>query len=217
MDRESIIEQTWAYVRQTLEGDATGHDPWHIDRVRKTAIHIGKWEGADLFVVQLAALLHDIGDWKFHGGDEYYGSQLARKWLEGLSIEENIVAHVCEIVRCVSFKGAGVRSPMPSREGQVVQDADRLDAIGAIGIARVFAFGGHEGRPIYDPDVRPEKHRSFEEYRKSKGTSINHFHEKLLLLKALMNTQIAKAMAEERHRFMEQFLDRFHKEWEGRT
>lgn len=213
MEPQFVIEQTVGYVRKKLEGEATGHDWWHIYRVWKTAILLAQQEQADSFVVQLAALLHDIADWKFHQGDDSLGPKLAREWLETLQIPENIVEHVCDIIQNISFKGADVKTEMKTREGMIVQDADRLDALGAIGIARAFAYGGYKGREIYNPMVKPEKHRTFEEYQKNQGTSINHFYEKLLLLKDRMNTQTAKVMAIERHEFMETFLRQFFKEW----
>lgn len=216
MDKESIIKQTEEYVRKALEGEGTGHDWWHVYRVWKNAIHLCRGEDADLFVVQLGALLHDIADWKFNGGDDSVGPRLAREWLEKLQVEEVVIAHVCEIIREVSFKGAGVKDRMQTIEGMVVQDADRLDAIGAIGIARTFAYGGYKGREIYSPDIKPERHETFEQYKTKTGPSINHFYEKLLLLKDLMNTKTAKDIAEQRHHFMEQYLERFYKEWEGK-
>jgi len=214
MNQNEIIKRTADYVKSKLDGEGSGHDWWHIYRVWKTAIEIGKKESADLFVVQLAALLHDIADWKFHAGDDSVGPKLAREWLEKLDVDENIISHVCKIIKQVSFKGAGVKSKIKTKEGMVVQDADRLDAIGAIGIARAFAYGGHKGREIYNPDIKPEKHETFEQYKNNKGTTINHFYEKLLLLKDLMNTPSARKIAEERHDFMEQYLDKFFKECE---
>jgi uncharacterized protein len=216
MDKEKILQQTQEYVRKTLEGDGTGHDWWHIYRVLQNAVRIGQEEGTDLFVVQLAALLHDIADWKFHSGDETAGPRAARVWLEKLGVEEEIITHVCDIIARVSFKGAGVASAMHTKEGKVVQDADRLDALGAIGIARCFAYGGSKQREIHNPNVKPTMHQTFDDYKKSQGTSFNHFHEKLLLLKDRMNTTAGKKLAEERHKFMEKFLDRFSKEWEGK-
>lgn len=210
-----IVEQTAKHVQKLLSTDSSGHDWWHIQRVWKNALRIGAAEGADLFVVQLAALLHDIADWKFHGGDESVGPKRAEQWLAGLSVEAATIDHVCEIIRDLSFKGAGVPTPMRSLEGMVVQDADRLDAIGAIGVARAFAYGGHAARAIHDPDIPPQVHRTFAEYKKNSGPTINHFHEKLLLLKDRMNTTAARQLATERHRFMQQFLDRFYSEWEG--
>ncbi len=182
----------------------------------KTAVRIAKKEGADLFVVQLAALLHDIADWKFNDGDVSIGEKEARKLLEKLCVEEHAISHVCEIIKNVSFKGAGVKAKMGTKEGMIVQDADRLDALGAIGIARCFATGARLGREIFNPEIKPKIHKTFEEYRKAESPSINHFYEKLLLLKDLMNTETGKKIAEERHRFMEQFLETFFEEWEGR-
>ncbi|MBN2763285.1 MAG: HD domain-containing protein [Bacteroidales bacterium] len=216
MNEETILKQTEEHVKDILSGDGSGHDWWHICRVRKIAVQIAARENADLFVVQLAALLHDIADWKFNDGDFNAGPKLAREWLEKLQVGEDIIYQVCEIIKGVSFKGAGVKAKMSTTEGMIVQDADRLDAIGAIGIARTFAYGGHRGQEIYNPDVRPEWHDSFEEYLNCTGSTINHFYEKLLLLKDLMNTETARRMAVERHRYMEQFLERFYKEWDGK-
>lgn len=214
MNKKEIIKKTESFVKKHLKGDVTGHDWWHIDRVRKMALRIAKKEkDVDLFVVQLAALLHDIADWKFHGGDETIGIKLAEEWLKRLKVEKNVIERVCEIIREISFKGAEVKSKMKTKEGMIVQDADRLDAIGAIGIARCFATGAKLNREIYNPEIKPRLHKTFEEYKKAKSTSINHFYEKLLLLKDLMNTKTAKKIAEKRHKFMEQFLDRFFKEW----
>ncbi len=216
MNEEAILKQTEEYIRNKLSGESSGHDWWHVYRVWKNAIHIGKHEDVDLFVVQLAALLHDISDWKFNEGDDDVGPRLAREWLEKMQVEERAISHVCEIIKEMSFKGAGVKTQMRTKEGMVVQDADRLDAIGAIGIARTFAYGGHKGREIYNPNIKPELHDSFEKYKSDTGPTINHFYEKLLLLKELMNTNTAKKIAEERHQFMEQFLNKFYKEWEGK-
>lgn len=213
---QEIITQTKAYVRKTLEGEGSGHDWWHIYRVWNTAKYIGKKENADLYVVELSALLHDIADWKFHNGDESIGPKVAKEWLESLKVEEPIVDHVCNIIKDLSFKGAGVKSEIKTLEGMVVQDSDRLDAIGAIGIARAFAYGGHKAREIYNPNIKPVMHESFEQYKNSKGTTINHFYEKLLLLKDRMNTETAKKLAEERHRFMEIYLNQFFDEWGGK-
>ena len=216
MNEETILKLTEEHVKNILSGDGSGHDWWHICRVRKIAVQIAARENADLFVVQLGALLHDIADWKFNDGDFNAGPKLAREWLEKLQVGEDIISQVCEIIKGVSFKGAGVPARMSTTEGMIVQDADRLDAIGAIGIARTFAYGGHRGQEIYNPDVRPERHDSFEEYKNCTGSTINHFYEKLLLLKDLMNTETARRMAVERHSYMEQFLERFYKEWDGK-
>ena len=215
MNKQTVIDLTKDYVRRTLEADRTGHDWWHVYRVWKNAIQIGKEENADLFIVQLGALLHDIADWKFNNGDESVGVRTARCWLERLEVNDNIISHVCTIVQEISFKGAGVKSRMKTKEGMVVQDADRLDAIGAIGVARTFAYGGYKGKAIYDPLIKPKKHKSFDEYKNNECTTINHFYEKLLLLKGLMNTETAKRIAEGRHRFLEEFIDRFLNEWNG--
>ena len=214
MYKEQIIIQTEKFVQNKLQGESSGHDWWHVYRVWKNSVYIGERENADLFVTQLAALLHDIADWKFHGGDENIGPEIARKWLEKMNVKENVVSQIIEIIKDISFKGAGVKTPMKTMEGMVVQDADRLDAIGAIGIGRAFAYGGHRGREMYNPDIEPVMHQSFQQYKNNKGPTINHFYEKLLLLKDLMNTETAKEMAKDRHKFMEQFLDRFFKEWE---
>ncbi|HEV3137135.1 MAG TPA: HD domain-containing protein [Pirellulales bacterium] len=214
-DDPEVLERTASHVRALLAGDSAGHDWWHIHRVRQYAIRIGQREGADLFVVQLAALLHDIADWKFHDGNDLLGPQLAADWLAGLNVDVDTIEHVCEIIADLSFKGAGVATPMRTLEGTVVQDADRLDAIGAIGIARAFAYGGHAGRTMYDPEIPPEKHASFEAYKKNRGPTINHFYEKLLLLKDRMNTPTGRELAAARHQTMEQFLDRFFSEWNG--
>ncbi len=217
MDNSFLILQTADHVQAKLSGEGTGHDWFHIDRVRKNAVEIGGHEHADMYVVELAALLHDIADWKFSGGDETAGPREARAWLESMNVDEETIAHVCGIIRDLSFKGARVQTAMKTKEGMVVQDADRLDALGAIGIARAFAYGGHKGRELYNPDIKPEPHATFEEYKKGRGPTINHFHEKLLLLKDLMNTETAKRIAEQRHAFMQQFLDRFALEWEGKA
>lgn len=179
---------------------------------------IGKEEGADLFVVELASLLHDIADWKFQdGGDDSVGAMIAKEWLEKFNVDSKIISHICDIIVGVSFKGAGVEDKLNSIEGKVVQDADRLDAMGAMGISRCFAYGGSKSREIYNPEKKPHMHKSFEEYKKSDSPSINHFYEKLLLLKDRMNTKTGKLIAKERHEFMESYLGRFFKEWEGKS
>jgi len=213
----AIIEQTAAFIKTRLEGEGSGHDWWHVYRVWKNAIHIGSQENADLFVIELAALLHDIADWKFHDGNDEIGPQMARKWLEELKVEETVITHICQIIQDISFKGAGVTTNMKTIEGKVVQDADRLDAIGAVGIARTFAYGGSKGREMYNPEIKPEIHASFEQYKNSISPTLNHFYEKLLLLKYLMNTSTARNMAEHRHQIMEDFLAEFYQEWEGKV
>jgi uncharacterized protein len=209
------VEKTRAHVREALSGDASGHDWWHTDRVVRVALRIAREEGADHYVVELAALLHDLADWKFAGGDESAGPRAAREWLESLEADPAVIDHVCEIVAGVSFKGAGVATPMRTVEGMAVQDADRLDALGAIGIARAFAYGGRIGSALHDPDFAPRLHGSFEEYKKGGSPTTAHFHEKLFLLKDRMLTSTGRRLAGERHRFMEQFIDRFEKEWAG--
>lgn len=214
MNPLDLINRTAKQVQSALLGDGTGHVWWHVYRVWKMAQRIGRAEQADPLVVELAALLHDIADWKLHGGDSSVGPTKAREWLDTLDLEPGIVDHICRIIANISFKGAAVEQPPLSLEGQVVQDADRLDAMGAIGIARVFAYGGSKGRAIYDPAVKPTNHSTPEAYLKG-GTSVNHFYEKLLLLKDRMNTATGRAMAEERHEFMKEYLRRFFEEWEG--
>ena len=215
MIKEQIIKQTAEHVKEMLAGKSSDHDWWHIYRVWKNAVHIGKRENADLFVIELAALLHDIADWKFNAGNDDIGPKLAREWLENLFVAEEVISHVCRIVKGVTFKGAGVESKMETTEGMVVQDADRLDAIGAIGIGRAFTFGGSRGLEMYNPDIKLVRHETFEQYKKKHSPTVNHFYEKLLLLKDLMNTATAKKMAERRHKVMEEFLDEFFREWEG--
>jgi uncharacterized protein len=216
MEKNLIIKQTENYVKEILFSDTTGHDWWHVNRVWRIAINIGKHESVDMFIVELAALLHDIADFKLHGGDETIGPRMAREWLEGFEIDVPTIAHVVEIIQTMSFKGASVDATMKTKEGMVVQDADRLDALGAIGIGRTFTFGGHRGHPMYDPRVKPKYHQTFEQYKNNTSPTINHFYEKLLLLKDLMNTRTARKIAEDRHRFMEQFLERFLIEWDGK-
>lgn len=211
-----LIPRTADHVRTALAGDGTGHDWWHVWRVWRLARRIGQAEGADLAVVELAALLHDIADWKAHGGQSAVGAERAGAWLKSTGTEAGVIEHVCRIVADVSFKGARVEPPRLSLEGQVVQDADRLDAIGAIGIARVFAYGGAKGQVIYDPDVGAQEHRTAEAYLQGGGTSINHFYEKLLLLAERMNTATGRALARPRHQFLEEYLCRFYQEWDGK-
>jgi uncharacterized protein len=214
---KEFLQKTEAYVREKLEGEGTGHDWWHIHRVRNTALSLAKEEKADLFIVELGALLHDIADHKFHDGDETVGPKVALEWLKSLAVPEDAIHQVCAIIKEVSFKGAKVETPMSTIEGEVVQDADRLDAIGAIGIARAFAYGGHKNRELYNPDQDPTLHDSFEAYKNDKGATINHFYEKLFLLKDRMNTKTAKRIAEERHQFMKEYVERFMSEWSGKS
>lgn len=215
MTASDILTTTAVHVRETLSGDSSGHDWWHIDRVRRNSLIIAREEDADLFVTELAALLHDIADWKFHGGDDTAGPRAAREWLVRCEADPAVIDQVCEIVATLSFKGAGVATEMQTLEGRCVQDGDRLDAIGAVGIARAFAFGGHFGRAMYDPEVPPELHQSFAAYKQKGGPTINHFYEKLLLLKDRMQTATGRRLAAERHQFMETFLAQFDAEWNG--
>lgn len=216
MNERDIIQKTTDHVRGLLSGEGSGHDWFHVERVRNVAARIALEEKADLFVVELAALLHDVADWKFAGGDHDAGPRAAREWLMSLGVPQQSIEHVADIIASLSFKGAGVETPMKTIEGQCVQDADRLDAIGAIGIARAFAYGGHKGRAMYDPAIPPELHASFEEYKKNTGPTVNHFYEKLLLLKERMNTPTGKRLAAERHLVLEEFLDEFFAEWVGK-
>jgi len=215
MTETQIISNTKAFVQDTLKNAEGGHDWFHILRVYNNALHILKSEEADAFVIQLASLLHDIADSKFHNGDEEIGPRVAKAFLESQSLELDIVDHVIKIIENVSYKGGHNISDFYSKELDIVQDADRLDAIGAIGIARTFNFGGFKNNPIYDPDISPHPNQSKEEYKKSNSPTINHFYEKLLLLKDKMNTTTAKKIANKRHEFMQMYLEQFYKEWKG--
>ena len=213
--RAEIVERTREHVRAVFAGDSSGHDYWHVHRVWRLALRIGAAEGADPYVVGLAALLHDLGDWKLSGVDYDESSHPARAWLVGLGVDAGTIDRVAEIAAGVSFKGAGVPTPMATLEGRVVQDADRLDAIGAIGVARTFSYGGWKGTPLHLPDVAPELHGSVDAYRRGAGGTINHFYEKLLLLRDRMNTPTGRQIAEGRHRYLEGFLAEFLREWDG--
>ena len=208
--QKTILEATKNYVKNVLEKEGSGHDWWHIYRVRKLAMHLQKSEGGNSFIVEMAALLHDLNDWKIWDENQDNRTKL---WLEKSTATNEESKKILEIIEEVSFKGAGVNTPAKSIEAKIVQDADRLDAIGAIGIARTFAYGGNKGRLIYDPSVMPKMHNSFEDYKRSTAPTINHFYEKLLLLKDRLNTNSARKMAESRHRFMEDFLEQFFLEW----
>lgn len=212
---ETIVANTIQFVKKKLQGEASGHDWWHIYRVWKMAMHIGLREGANKYVVQLAALLHDLADWKLWNGNEEKGLSEIKTWLIAQNTPEKTIKHVMLIISNISFKGANVPNRMRTIEGKVVQDADRLDAIGAIGVARAFAYGGNKGREMHNPDIQPVIHNTFDEYKSSNGTTINHFYEKLLLLKEQMNTPTAKKIAAERHKFLETFLKQFLNEWNG--
>lgn len=213
MDKGRLIEQTKAFVRSELDNEASGHDWWHIARVSKMAKYIAEKEGATIFICELAALLHDIADEKLNSSEEA-GIKRVTDWLSSQHASQETIDSIIEIISTMSFKG-GNRPPMKTLEGQVVQDADRLDAIGAIGIARTFAYGGAHGDLMYDPAIPPRENMTKEEYRQGKSTAVNHFYEKLLKLKDLMNTETARKLALDRHRFMEEFLDKFYQEWEG--
>lgn len=213
MDKQAIIKDLIDKVKAKFNHESTGHDWFHIERVYKLSLHIGEKENADLFVCQLGALLHDIADHKFHDGDENIGPETAQKILSEYNLSEQWITPVVQIVREVTFKGAGVNTIPTTLEGRIVQDADRLDAIGAIGIARTFAYGGAKNRMIYHPDEPPVLHDSFDAYKNSKGHTINHFYEKLLLLKDLMNTNTGKQLAEQRHQLMLNYLEAFYSEW----
>ena len=213
MDKAQLIAAIETEVKNLFEYEGTGHDWYHIDRVRNNALKIAKSENADLFLVELGALLHDIADHKFHDNDLELGPIKAKALIEKNAGDEFTANRVAEIVKEISYKGSGVDTPVSSSEAACVQDADRLDAMGAIGIARAFAFGGSRNREIYNPNKPPNLHDSFVAYAKDEGTTINHFYEKLLLLKDRMQTKTGQKMAEERHAFMESFLKTFYDEW----
>ncbi|MEC5142520.1 HD domain-containing protein [Chitinophaga sp. 212800010-3] len=215
MHHDEIIAATVDFVKTTLQGAEGGHDWWHIERVWKQSRSIAEKEKVDLLVVELGALLHDIADSKFHNGDENIGPEKAAAFLQSLQVPGMVTEHVINIIRHISFKGGNNERIFYSIELGVVQDADRLDAIGAIGIARAFNYGGFKNRQIYDPGVKPDLNMTKEAYKKSTAPTITHFYEKLLLLKDRMNTETGKALAVERHAFMEQFLEQFYREWNG--
>ncbi len=216
MTSEKIIEQTITFVKETLKDAEGGHDWFHIERVFNNSKLIAATEEVDLLVVELGALLHDIADSKFHNGDETVGPKVAREHLSSLNVEETVIDHVIKIIENISFKGGNTSQSFHSKELAVVQDADRLDALGAIGIARAFNYGGFKGRGLYDPEIKPQLKMTKEEYKASTAPTINHFYEKLLLLKDRMNTASGKAIAEERHLYMQSFLDQFYAEWNGK-
>jgi len=213
MHHDEIIDNTVLFVKETLKDAESGHDWFHIERVWKIAKLISKLENCNHFIVEMAALLHDIADSKFHNGNEEIGPELALKYMNSIQIDEEISTQIVNIIRNISFKGGHKHSDFNSIELQIVQDADRIDALGAIGIARAFNYGGFKNRSLYDPDIKPQLNMSKEAYKNSSAPTINHFYEKLLLLKDKMNTKSGKKMAEERHLFMEKFLEQFYKEW----
>ena len=220
MDKKEIISLTISFVKETLQGAEGGHDWFHIERVYNNAKLIAKGEDVDLYIVELGALLHDIADAKFYDGDETIGPKKAASFLRGLKVEEEIIDHIVNIIHYVSFKTSldpEAAHKFHSNELKVIQDADRLDAIGAIGIARAFNYGGFKNRSLYDPSIAPNLDQDKETYKKSKAPTINHFYEKLLLLKDKMNTETGRKIAKKRHQFMEQYLQQFYDEWNGKA
>ncbi len=216
MEQEEIIQLCKSFVREKFSNEPTGHDWFHIERVFKLSEYIAKREVCDVFEVQLTALFHDVADWKFTVNSEAETQRIVHDFLEPFHVDKQLVDRVVDNISQISYKGAGTQTIPRTKEAQIVQDADRLEALGAIGIARAFAYGGNKLREIYNPDVPPVMHQTFEDYKKSKGTTINHFYEKLLLLKDLMNTDTGRNIAEERHAFMQLFLQKFYDEWEVR-
>lgn len=212
----SIIDKTILFVKEKLKNAEGGHDWFHIERVYKNSLLIAKEEDCDIMVVKLGALLHDIADSKFNDGDESVGPKTARTFLESENISEEIIVHVINIIENISFKGGNFKKKFNSKELEIVQDADRLDAIGAIGIARCFNYGGFKNRALYNPAISPNLSMSKEEYKNSESPTLNHFYEKLLLLKDKMNTTSGKKIAEARHQYMQNFLSQFYAEWEDR-
>ncbi|WP_405350396.1 HD domain-containing protein [Nonlabens sp. Asnod3-H03] len=216
MNKQHIILSTINFVKEQLHNAEGGHDWFHIERVWKNAKLIAaSEENADLFIIELGALLHDIADSKFHDGDDTIGPQVARKFLEEQNLSEDIILHVEKIIKYISFKGGHQEQKFKSKELDIIQDADRLDALGAIGIARTFNYGGFKNRTIYNPDIKPDLNMTVEQYKKSTAPTLNHFYEKLLLLKDRMNTSTGKQLAQERHDYMEGFLNQFYAEWNG--
>ena len=213
----SVIENTINFVKKQLENAESGHNWFHMERVYNNALLIAKDETCNLEVVQLAALLHDIADSKFHDGDETVGPKVARAFLTSENVSEETINHVVKIIENISFKGGNFEKQFTSKELEIVQDADRLDAIGAVGIARTFNYGGYKNREIYNPEIAPNLKMSKEEYKNSTAPTINHFYEKLLLLKDKMNTETGKKIAQQRHDFMETFLEQFYNEWNGKV
>jgi uncharacterized protein len=212
MEHQEIINKTVAFVRHTLQNAEGGHDWWHIHRVWTNAKLIAQTEDADLLTVELAALLHDIADSKFHNGDEEIGPKTAGNFLETINVDSAVIEHVQQIIRHISFKSGFDKKPFHSKELAIVQDADRLDAIGAIGIARAFSYGGFKGREMYNPEIAPDLNMTKAQYKNSTAPTINHFYEKLLLLKDKMNTPTGKKLAAQRHSFMESYLEQFYSE-----
>lgn len=215
MDKKTIIQNTINFVKETLKDAEGGHDYFHIERVYKNALLIAKNEDVDTFIVALGALLHDIADSKFYNGDETIAPRKAREFLESENIDNETIIHIENIIKNISFKGGNFKQDFSSPELDVIQDADRLDAIGAIGIARCFNYGGFKNRALYNPEIPPNLQMTKEEYKNSTAPTINHFYEKLLLLKDKMNTKTGKKIANERHLYMKDFLQQFFDEWNG--
>lgn len=215
MTDTAVIEAVKLKIQEQFQGESTGHDWYHIERVYKNALLIAAKEGGDIFIIELAALLHDIADHKFVENADEEAQERITHLLSALSVDKSKIDAVIDIVQKCSFKGGTTPNKMSKLEGLIVQDADRLDAIGAIGIARTFAYGGKVGNEIYNPEVQPQTFKNAEEYRNNRTHTVNHFYEKLLKLKEGMNTETGKALAEERHNYMLKFLEQFYKEWEG--
>ena len=222
IQENELISKTIDFVKQTLQGAESGHDWYHVNRVWKNSIKISEEEKKlnpeikiNNLTLQLGALLHDIADHKFHGGDINKGPKVAREYLEGLKVDEKIIEGVVYIIQNNSYKGSSSKDEMDTIEGKIVQDSDRLDALGAIGIARVFSYSGFKKRPLYDPEDKPKLSMSWEEYKSNTGSAINHFYEKLLLIKDRMHTISGKKLAEERHNYMKDFLNQFYNEWDA--
>ena len=213
MDKNEIVNKTVEFIKEKFYGEGSGHDYFHIYRVYRTALYIAEREnGADKYIVSLAALLHDVDDWKFTDTNDTNTSNI-EKFLRSVDADDDTIERVCAIIKKISFKGGVVDSTQKTIEGKIVQDADRLDAIGAIGIARTFAYGGSKNRMMYDPSIKPKSFKTLDEVKNTKNHTINHFYEKLLKLKDMMNTETGKKLAKERHEFMEEFLKEFYKEW----
>lgn len=218
MSNEDVITKTADFIKKKMLGEGSGHDWWHVYRVWQIAKTISENEPeADRLTVELGALLHDVADWKFADGDLEAGPKAAREWLEKCGVDEEIIKHIEDIIRDTSFKGAKVELGLKTLESKIVFDADKLDAIGAIGIARTFAYGGSKNRSMYEPDEKPVMDESFEDYKNNQSHTVNHFYEKLLLLKDLMQTDTGKKLAQSRHTYMEDFLKEFYDEWDGKA
>ena len=215
MNNTDLIKKTADFVKSALDDAEGGHDWFHIERVWNNAKLIAKEEEVDMLIVELGALLHDIADAKFHNGDETVGPEKARNFLNSLSVDEKITHHIINIIENISFKGGNFKQTFNSKELEVIQDADRLDALGAIGIARAFNYGGFKNRALFNPNIKPNLRQTKEEYKKNDAPTINHFYEKLLLLKDKMNTETGKKIAANRHQFMEIYLQQFYEEWDG--